>query len=50
LRAGPTSNVEWEKKKQTYSLEEMLHECSVQIMMIVKQLLNTKAGNYKQKN
>ncbi len=28
----------------------MLHECSVQIMMIVKQLSNTKAGKHKQKN
>ncbi len=46
----PTSNVEWEKKEQTYNLEEMLLDCSVRIMMIIKQLPNTKAGNHKQKN
>jgi len=37
-------------KKETNILEEMLLDCSVRIMMIVKQLPNTKPGNHKQKN
>ena len=43
----PTSNVEWEKrKKQTYDLEERLFEYSVQIIKIVEQIKNTRAGNH----
>jgi len=43
----PTSNYEWDKmKKQTYDLEERLLEYSVNIIKIVEQLPNTKAGNH----
>ena len=47
LSASGGSNVEWEKmKKQTYDLEDRLLEYSVQIIKIVEQLPNTRAGNH----
>ncbi len=46
----PTSNIEWNKKEQTYDIEESMPEYSVRIIKIVEQLPNTKADNYKQKN